>query len=255
MKCWREQERAPAAGTVKTFDYPVVGAPPPLSWEAFGRDPAGQAEPLIHAPGVEGREARSSPDGHEHSEELRRSFKSGRQSGIEEGRAAERTAAEARARALELQRMEQAARLVENFHAQQTRYFETVEGEVVKLALAIAARVLGRETQMDPLLLSGAVRVALGQLSSSTQARLMVPADEVDLWKETIASLPNLQVKPAVVAAEKMSPGECLLETELGCVDLGISSQLAEIERSLFEGHVPDRKVAELVAIREDMRE
>jgi len=36
-----------------------------------------------------------------------------------------------------------------------------VEHEVVKLALAVAARILRREAQMDPLLLTGAVRVAL----------------------------------------------------------------------------------------------
>ena len=45
------------------------------------------------------------------------------------------------------------------------RYLHAVEHEVVKLALAVAARILRREAQMDPLLLTGAVRVALGQLS------------------------------------------------------------------------------------------
>ncbi len=36
----------------------------------------------------------------------------------------------------------------------------------MKLALAVAARILRREAQMDPLLLTGAVRVALGQLAA-----------------------------------------------------------------------------------------
>ena len=38
---------------------------------------------------------------------------------------------------------------------------------MVKLALAIAARILRREAQTDPLLLTGAVRVALGQLAAT----------------------------------------------------------------------------------------
>ena len=59
------------------------------------------------------------------------------------------------------------------------RYFEAVEHEVVKLALAVAARILRREAQMDPLLLTGAVRVALGQLSASTQVRSRVPAADL----------------------------------------------------------------------------
>ena len=84
---------------------------------------------------------------------------------------------------------------------------------MVELALAVAARILRREAQMDPLLLTGAVRVALGQLSGSTQVRLRVPPAELDLWTETIALLPNLRVKPAVVAGEGMRLGDCAIET------------------------------------------
>jgi flagellar assembly protein FliH len=110
-----------------------------------------------------------------------------------------------------------------------------VEHEVVKLALAVAARILRREAQMDPLLLTGAVRVALGQLSGSTQVRLYVPAAELDLWTEAIALLPNLAVKPAVLAGEGMRLGDCKIETDLGTVDLGIRFQLGEIERGFFD--------------------
>jgi flagellar assembly protein FliH len=131
--------------------------------------------------------------------------------------------------------MEQAARLVENFRSEQMQYFEAVEHEVVKLSLAVAARVLRREAQMDPLLLTGAVRVALGQLSASTQVRLKVPAQELELWGETIAHLPNLAVKPMVIAGDGMGPGDCVMETELGSVDLGVRAQLGEIERGFFD--------------------
>ena len=59
----------------------------------------------------------------------------------------------------------QAAELCESFAEERDRYLHAVEQEVVRLALAVAARILRREAQMDPLLLTGAVRVALGQLS------------------------------------------------------------------------------------------
>jgi len=103
------------------------------------------------------------------------------------------------------------------------------------LALAVSARILRREAQMDPLLLTGAVRVALGQLSGSTQVRLLVPAVDLDLWTEAIAALPNLAVKPLVGVGEGMRLGECVIETELGSVDLGIRTQLSEIERGFFD--------------------
>jgi flagellar assembly protein FliH len=114
-------------------------------------------------------------------------------------------------------------------------FLHSVEHEVVKLALAVAARILRREAQMDPLLLTGAVRVALGQLADSTEMRLRVPQADLDLWTEAMALVPNLAQKPLVMAGEGMRLGDCTVETELGTVDLGIRSQLAEIERGFFD--------------------
>jgi flagellar assembly protein FliH len=129
----------------------------------------------------------------------------------------------------------QAAELVESFARERDRYLGAVEREVVKLALAVAARILRREAQMDPLLLTGAVRVALGQLSASTEVRLRVPPAELDLWTDAIALLPNLALKPSVIAGEEMRLGDCVIDTALGSVDLGIRSQLGEIERGFFD--------------------
>jgi flagellar assembly protein FliH len=125
--------------------------------------------------------------------------------------------------------------LIESFIQERDRYLRAVEHEVVNLALAVAARILRREAQMDPLLLTGAVRVALGQLSGSTQVRLRVPVAELDLWTEAIALVPNLAVKPVVIAGEGMRLGDCVIETDLGSVDLGIRAQLGEIERGFFD--------------------
>ena len=249
MKCW--PEGAPA--DVEVFSYPPVAAPPLISLEAFGNAAITEGGPRLEdnrAPGMPGANQAAASEAH--ADELRRSFELGRESGFEEGRTAEREARAAMEKARESRRIEEAARLVESFHLQRTRYFETVEREVVKLALAIAARILRREAQMDPLLLSGAVRVALGQLSSSTQASLRVPASDLELWKDTIANLPNLPVKPSVAAGDGMSPCECVLETELGSVDLGISTQLAEIERGFFDRSGPDRGRTQAVGIAVD---
>ena len=86
---------------------------------------------------------------------------------------------------------------------------------------------------MDPLLLTGAVRVALGQLSGSTEVRLRVPAGELELWTEAIALIPNLALKPTLEAGEGMRLGDCTIETSLGSVDLGIRSQLGR-DRTRF---------------------
>jgi len=137
--------------------------------------------------------------------------------------------------AAERERLRKAAELVERFAIERDRYFAEVEREVVELALGIAARILRREAQMDPLLLTGAVRVALGQLSASTAAQLVVPPAEIDLWQEAIVHTPNLAVKPVVVPGEGMRLGECVIKSDLGSVDLGLRNQLGEIERGFFD--------------------
>jgi flagellar assembly protein FliH len=168
-------------------------------------------------------------------EETRKAFESGRERGRMEGRQAEREALAAGQTASEGQRVRQAATLIESFAQERDRFMHAVEHEVVTLALAVAARILRREAQMDPLLLTGAVRVALGQLAGSTQVLMRVPPAELDLWTEAMALLPNLTVKPKVVSGEGMLLGDCVIETELGSVDLGIRSQLGEIERGFFD--------------------
>jgi flagellar assembly protein FliH len=99
----------------------------------------------------------------------------------------------------------------------------------------VAARILRREAQMDPLLLTGAVRVALGQLAGSTEVRLRVPRRNWSCGPRPLRLLPNLAVKPTVLAGEGMRLGDCVIESKLGTVDLGIRSQLGEIERGFFD--------------------
>jgi flagellar assembly protein FliH len=139
-------------------------------------------------------------------------------------------------------------RAIDEFSAGRDCYFAQVEREVVQLALAIASRVLHREAQMDPLLLSGAVKVALGQLSESTEVQLHIPSTEADLWTEMLGLMPNLPMRPAILPDGRLQAGECKLETHLGSVDIGVRAQLAEIERGFFDllehrGRVNDQRV------------
>lgn len=169
------------------------------------------------------------------AEETRRSFEAGRQAGMEAGRAAEREAQRAIREEETKAHASRMAEMIAQFDRAREDYLHGVEHEVVELALAVAARILRREAQMDPLLLTGAVRVALGQLSQSTEVRLKVPEAELDLWTEALAHIPKLTVKPEILSVAGMRTGECEIETALGSVDLGIRAQLGEIERGFFD--------------------
>jgi flagellar assembly protein FliH len=117
-------------------------------------------------------------------------------------------------------------RVCEEFAQDRSKYFGDVEAEVVRLALAIAARVLHREAKMDPLLLTGVVRVALEKVAEDSATVLRVPVDEVEMWRGVASS---------VVGDERMKAGECVLETSVGRVELGVSAQLQEIEKGFFD--------------------
>lgn len=124
---------------------------------------------------------------------------------------------------------------LEEFCARRDDYLSRVEQEVVRLALAIAERVIRREAQMDPLLLAGAVRVALGQLAESTEVRLRVPAEQKELWAEMLRLIPGLAVRAEVVADPELQPAQAILEAAVGTVNLGVRAQIAEIERGFFD--------------------
>lgn len=127
----------------------------------------------------------------------------------------------------------QVVRACEEFGQECVRYFAAIETEVVKLALAIAARVLHREVKMDPLLLAGVVRVALDKVTEDRAVVLRVPAGTVEMWRGALMERKVVDVE--LVGDERMERGECVLETSVGKVELGLSAQLEEIEKGFFD--------------------
>ncbi len=171
------------------------------------------------------------------AEERARGEQSGFERGFEEGL---RRSQEQGLQALSAEKKrlrQQAAEMVEGFATSQSSYFHQVEQETVRLALSVAARILRRESQSDPLLLTGSVRAALGQLQQATTVRIRVPAEDRELWRESVNLIPRLAVRPEVIGDEQLSGGECRIETELGLANLGLWSQLTEIEKIFFDRH------------------
>jgi flagellar assembly protein FliH len=138
--------------------------------------------------------------------------------------------------------------MVEAFTAARDRYFRDVEAEVVRLALSVAARVLHREAQIDPLLLRGPVRVALEELQQQASCVLEVPAETAEAWRRWLSG-PDARAaaKVEVRALEDAAPGHLRLEVDASAADLSTGSQLVEIERGFFDllQHRPGAATAE----------
>ncbi|HEX2918134.1 MAG TPA: FliH/SctL family protein [Edaphobacter sp.] len=136
-------------------------------------------------------------------------------------------------RAAILREREAVIRTCEGFAQERTRYFAAVEEEVVRLSLAVAARILHREIEMDPLLLKGAVRVALEKVQGAETAVLRVPEEQEGEWKTLLVEAHREDV--SVVGDSRLQQGDCVLDTTVGHVDLGVKAQLEEIEKGFFD--------------------
>ena len=155
-------------------------------------------------------------------EELARVRAAGREEGLVEGE-------ERRREDLEIERSA-VSHLCAGFAQERKRYFAEVEGEVVKLALAIAARVLQRESVMDPTLLRGVVKVALAKLGDVKGAVLRMNLADEEAWH---GAMKHSGVE--VLGDVTLERGELRLEAAGGVAELGIAAQLVEIERGFFD--------------------
>lgn len=124
---------------------------------------------------------------------------------------------------------------VQEFARERQLYYQRVEAEIVQLALAIARKILHRESQVDPLLLAGVVQVALRNMAKHSAVRVRVHPDKAELWRQHFRGLSHNDFAIEIVADAGIDKACCALETELGISELGLEVQLKEIEKGLFD--------------------
>jgi flagellar assembly protein FliH len=159
--------------------------------------------------------------------ELKRLLSEARAEGLREG--------EQRVRAAFEEELAQQRKLVTDalsgFEQERAAYFSRVEIELVHIALAVAARILHRESQTDPMVVAGLVKVMLQKLQQGTKVKARVPADAASKWRHYFQDNENLEV----VEDASLGPKDCKLETELGIADLGLDAQLKEVEQGFLD--------------------
>jgi flagellar assembly protein FliH len=126
------------------------------------------------------------------------------------------------------------AKTIAKFELERTEYFARVEGEVVQLALAIAAKILHREAQVDPMLVAALVKVATDKMREGSSLTVRVSPRRGKQWKEYFDRQSNGS-RIEVIETEGLSENDCMLETELGITNFGLDTQLKEIERGFFD--------------------
>jgi flagellar assembly protein FliH len=163
-------------------------------------------------------------------QQLEQKFQEGRQEGLSEA-----IVAASKESDLQLQPvLERLARSIQDLSEERARVRAETAADLVRLSIAIAARILHREITLDPDAIHGLLKAAFDKVQSREITRISVHpghAPAVRRYLEQAAAGKRIEI----VADPAVRSGQIALETEQGEIDASLETQLSEIERGLAD--------------------
>jgi len=114
---------------------------------------------------------------------------------------------------------------------------ENAEPEIVRLAVRVAEKIIGRELITAPETIVSIVKEALKSARRERKFVLHVHPEHEAVVRERIAQLRSFSddlQELRVFSDSEMSQGGCLIESEIGVVDARLETQLAVLEQALL---------------------
>lgn len=130
--------------------------------------------------------------------------------------------------------MESATRSVAALGSLRSRIRREAEQDVIRLATAMARRVLRRELSVDPEAICGLLRTAFERLDMRETSRIRVRPED----RETVAAYLGRIGSPQrieVIPDPSLERGALLLDCDRGQLDASAETQLEEIERGFAD--------------------
>ncbi len=156
----------------------------------------------------------------------RQAYEAGHRAGEEAARRAMQAEMQAA-----IQQLADSAASISNLRADTLR---RAEADTVKLAIAIARRVVHRELSMDGSALESLLKAALQKLQSQEIHRVRVHPGQEEAVKACLEQSGRGQ--SVEVLADPLQPkGGALFEIARGALDASVETQFAEIERGLLQ--------------------
>lgn len=152
-----------------------------------------------------------------------------RHAGFQDGEAH----ATSRAKATIQPLLDQMCRAIEALADFKPRLRREAESDVVKLALAIARRILHRELTIDTGAMQALVQVALEKLGRQEVYRVHVHSSQEDAVRSCLSRLTTRKIE--VLGDSTREPGSLVFETNRGKLDASIETQLEEIQHGLAD--------------------
>lgn len=128
------------------------------------------------------------------------------------------------------------ARLLESLTEPFQRLDETVEQELVELAIAIAKQIIRREIKLDPSQIVGVVKEAVNALPIASQAvTIHLHPEDADLVR-TALKLDDGMPQWRLLENPLLTRGGCTVETEMSTVDASVEKRLTAVIATLLGG-------------------
>jgi flagellar assembly protein FliH len=108
------------------------------------------------------------------------------------------------------------------------------EDELVRLAVAVARRILHREIAVDGEALLGLVKAALEKIDQREIHRMRTHPDTVPLLRRVLEQ-GGIERRIEISTDGRLDRGSLIVETERGQLDASVEAQLQEIERGFAD--------------------
>ena len=130
--------------------------------------------------------------------------------------------------------VQQLGRTIADLATLRSRFRAEAERDVVQLALAIARKVLHRESSIDPDALLGLVKAALAKLDAREVHKVRLNPQDAAMLRRRLDQI-GLPKGVEIEGDFSMPPGSAIFDTLHGTMDASVESQLSEIERGFAD--------------------
>lgn len=136
------------------------------------------------------------------------------------------------------QRCMQAARALEtaarDLYGRDTVALEAIEDDVVRLAVALATEIVGRELRSTPEPVRDAIHRALGLAPDRGTALCHVHPDDADVAHQVLSDGPSRREHVEIVPDARVEPGGCVIEIGECRIDAQVGTALERLHKTLL---------------------
>ena len=111
------------------------------------------------------------------------------------------------------------------------------EEELVRLALAVAKKIVHREIQVDQTIIHTLVRVALERVSGKSAVVIRLSPPDYEYMISAHSDMARAEGREIGFEIDNtLTRGDCVIQTDAGDIDARVEEEFNEVESSFFEG-------------------